>query len=103
MARIRSVAKRLSISYSRDIFRSWSNSLATLRLLLGRLLVQIDIVFIDEKQRFLTLLFLLLLRRVRGRNHLANAQLLLVLDLLDRLDVHVAILLILVVLHPARR
>lgn len=97
------MAKRLSVRYSRNIFRSWSNSLPILYLLLGLLLVEIDIVFIDEKQWFLTLLFLLLLRWIRRRNHLANTQLLLVLDLLDRLDVHVAILLILVVLHPARR
>ena len=97
------MAKRLSVRYSRNIFRSWSNSLPILYLLLGLLLVEIDIVFIDEKQWFLTLLFLLLLRWIRRRNHLANTQLLLVLDLLDRLDVHVAILLVLGVLSPASR
>ena len=97
------MAKRLSVRYSRNIFRSWSNSLPILYLLLGLLLVEIDIVFIDEKQWFLTLLFLLLLRWIRRRNHLANTQLLLVLDLLDRLDVHVAILLVLGVLPPASR
>ena len=103
LARICSVAKRLSICHGRNIFRSWSNSLTILYLLLGLLLVQIDIVFINEKQWFLTLLFLLLLRWIRGGNHLANTQLLLILDLLDCLHVHVAILLVLVVLSPARR
>lgn len=103
LARVGTVAKGLPVSDGRNIFRSWSNSLAILYLLLRLLLVQIDVVLIDEKQWFLTLLFLLLLRWIRGRNHLANAQLLLVLHVLDCLDVHVAILLVLVVLAPARR
>ena len=103
LARVGPVAERLSVGYSRNILRSWGDSLAILDLLLGLLLVQINIVLVDEKQGLLTLLFRLLLRRVRGRNHLADAQLLLVLDLLDGLDVHVAILLVLGVLGPARR
>lgn len=101
LARVVPVAKRLSVRDSRNIFGCWSDSLAIRYLLLGLLLVQVHVVLVDEQQWLLALLFGLLLRGIRGRDHLAYAQLLLVLDLLYSLDIHVAIGLVLVILCPA--